>query len=97
MGKHTDNVKFLGSLDKRTRNTIIRMWVNDGPYMIADAYQNQKKCSDEEREILEKGADGTQAIVIYHMLALYAVVAVQAVFMIGKGAYKIGKFVGKHR
>jgi predicted nucleic acid-binding Zn ribbon protein len=72
------------------------MWVQDGPYMMADAYQNQKECSDEEREIVEKGADGAHAIVMYHMLALYAVLGIQAAVTIGKGVYRIGKLVGKH-
>ena len=97
MGKHADNVRFMSNLDYQDRQEVIKMWINDGPYMMADAYQNQKECSDEEREIVEKGVDGVQTIVEYHMLAFYAVVAFQAVFMIEKGVYRIGKFLGKHR
>ena len=94
---HYENLQFYTRMDEVNRKEISRMYFDDGPYMIADAYQAQKKCSDEERELVERGTDGVKATVECMAFAFLAGTAIQAVVGIGKIAFKVGRFVGRHR
>ncbi len=90
-----DNFRYYKSLDKERKNMLCDMYVNDGAYMVAYAYQKQNDCSDEERDKVEDGVDGVKTFIDCSAMALYVGVVVQTIIFAGKILFKAGKFVGK--